>query len=199
MRFDRVVTSRLVLRRWQPEDLDPFSALNADSEVMRHFPSTYDRAATASMITAWDATIGRQGFGLWAVERAGDRVLLGMVGLNSVPPGIITGEGLEVGWRLARHAWGHGYATEAGRVAIDVARRIDARSIWSFTSAGNQRSQAVMQRLGLTFVRNFDHPTIPDGHPTRPHVLYMLDLTAAGSGVLSGGGLGSSGVPTRVP
>ncbi len=90
--------------------------------------------------------------------------------------GIITGEGLEVGWRFARHAWGHGYATEAGRAAIDVARRIGARSIWSFTAVGNQRSQAVMRRLGLRFVRNFDHPNIPDGDSTRPHVLYLIDL-----------------------
>ena len=90
--------------------------------------------------------------------------------------GIITGEGLEVGWRFARHAWGHGYATEAGRAAIDVARRIGARSIWSFTAVGNQRSQAVMRRLGLRFVRNLDHPNIPDGDSTRPHVLYLIDL-----------------------
>jgi RimJ/RimL family protein N-acetyltransferase len=143
---------------------------------MRHFPSTYDRSATAAMITAWEATIDHQGFGLWAVERAEHGALLGMAGLNPVPPGIITGEGLEIGWRLARHAWGHGYATEAGRAAVDVARRIGALSVWSFTSVGNERSQAVMRRLGLSFVRYFDHPNIPDGQSTRPHVLYQLDL-----------------------
>ena len=93
---------------------------------------------------------------------------LGMAGLNPVPPGIITAEGLEIGWRLARHAWGHGYATEAGRAAVDVARRIGAQSVWSFTSVGNERSQAVMRRLGLRFVRYFDHPNIPDGQSTRP-------------------------------
>ena len=179
LRFDRVTTPRLVLRRWRPGDLDPFAALNADPEVMRHFPSTYDRAATAAMITSWETKIDRQGFGLWAVERVEDGVLLGMAGLNPVPPGIIDGEGLEVGWRLARHAWGHGYATEAGRAAIDIARRIDARSIWSFTSVGNQRSQAVMRRLGLRFVRNFDHPNIPNGDSTRPHVLYLLELAGS--------------------
>jgi RimJ/RimL family protein N-acetyltransferase len=90
-------------------------------------------------------------------------------GLNPVPPGIITGEGLEIGWRLARHAWGRGYATEAGRAAVDVARRIGAQSVWSFTSVGNERSQAVMRRLGLSFVRYFDHPNVPDGQSTRPH------------------------------
>ena len=55
---------------------------------MRHFPSTYDRSATAAMITAWEAKIDRQGFGLWAVERAEDGALLGMAGLHPVPPGI---------------------------------------------------------------------------------------------------------------
>ena len=143
---------------------------------MRHFPSTYDQSATAAMITAWEAKFDRQGFGLWAMERAEDGVLLGMAGLNPVPPGIITGEGLEIGWRLARHAWGHGYATEAGQAAVDVARRVGAQSVWSFTAVGNERSQAVMRRLGLSFVRYFDHPNIPEGHVTRPHVLYQLDL-----------------------
>jgi RimJ/RimL family protein N-acetyltransferase len=75
------------------------------------------------------------------VERAEHGALLGMAGLNPVPPGIITGEGLEIGWRLARHAWGHSYVTEAGRSAVDVARRIGAQSVWSFTSVGNERGE----------------------------------------------------------
>src|SRR5215216_4474286 len=120
--FDRVTTPRLVLRRWQPGDLDSFAALNSDPEVMRHFPSTYDRSATAAMITAWEAKIDRQGFGLWAVERADDGALLGMAGLNPVPPGFRG----RCPRRLARHAWGHGYATEAGRAAVDIARGIRA-------------------------------------------------------------------------
>ena len=143
---------------------------------MRHFPSTYDRSATARH----DHRLGGEDrpprLRTVAVERAEDGALLGMAGLNPVRPGIIMGEGLEVGWRLARHAWGHGAATEAGRAAVDVARRIGAQSVWSFTSVGNERSQAVMRRLGLSFVRYFDHPNIPDGQSTRPHVLYQLDL-----------------------
>jgi RimJ/RimL family protein N-acetyltransferase len=80
LRFDRVTTPRLVLRRWQPGDLDSFAALNSDPEVMRHFPSTYDRSATAAMITAWEAKIDRQGFGLWAVD-------LRSVGVSPGTPG----------------------------------------------------------------------------------------------------------------
>ena len=92
------------------------------------------------MIAAWEAKIDHQGFGLWAVERTEDGALLGMAGLNPVPPGIITGEGLEVGWRLARHAWGYGYATEAGRAAVDVpVRPRPSQSGRSLRSATNAR------------------------------------------------------------
>lgn len=71
LRFDRVTTPRLVLRRWQPGDLDSFAALNSDPEVMRHFPSTYDRSATAAMITAWEAksTAKASDCGRWSAPR----------------------------------------------------------------------------------------------------------------------------------
>jgi len=87
----------------------------------------------------------------------------------------VKGTTAEMGWWLRASATGHGYATEAGRAAVDVARRIGAQSVWSFTSVGNERSQAVMRRLGLSFVRYFDHPNIPT-QSTRRHVLYQLDL-----------------------
>ena len=171
LRFDRVTTPRLVLRRWQPGDLDSFAALNSDPEVMRHFPSTYDRSATAAMITAWEAKIDRQGFGLWAVERAEDGALLGMAGLNPVPPGIITGEGLEIGWRLARHAWGHGYATEAGRAAVDVARRIGG-PVSLVIHLGRQRTLAgrdATARVELcVLLRPSQYPRRAINSPARP-------------------------------
>jgi RimJ/RimL family protein N-acetyltransferase len=71
LRFDRVMTPRLVLRRWQPGDLNSFAALNSDPEVMRQFPSTYDRSATAPMITAWEAkmTAKATDFGRWNGHR----------------------------------------------------------------------------------------------------------------------------------
>jgi RimJ/RimL family protein N-acetyltransferase len=170
LRFDRVTASRLVLRRWQPGDLDSFAALNSDPKVMRHFPSTYDRSATAAMITAWQAKIDRQGFGLWAVERAEDGALLGMAGLNPVPPGIITREGLEIGWRLARHAWGHWYATEAGRAAVDVARESGpSQSGHSPRSATNARSRDATARVELcALLRPSQYPRRAINAPARP-------------------------------
>jgi RimJ/RimL family protein N-acetyltransferase len=81
----------------------------------------------------------------------------------------------EVGWRLAKRAWHHGYATEAARAALEVAfGGFGMAEIWSMTAVLNEPSRAVMRRIGMTEVARFEHPHVPQGHPVRPHVLYHL-------------------------
>ena len=87
------------------------------------------------------------------------------------------GIGPELGWRLAFEHWGHGYATEAARLALGYGFGTLALSeIVSFTSATNRRSRAVMERLGMRRdpAEDFDYPSFPEGHPLRRHVLYRL-------------------------
>jgi RimJ/RimL family protein N-acetyltransferase len=69
-RFDRLRTDRLVMRRWQDGDREPFAALNADPHTMRFFPSTLDRAESDAMIDRLEERFEAQGFGLWALETA---------------------------------------------------------------------------------------------------------------------------------
>jgi len=89
--------------------------------------------------------------------------------------------GVEIGWRLARRAWHHGYATEAAAAtARDAFDRVGLTELWSMTAVLNVPSQAVMRRIGMTEVDRFDHPRIPVGHPIRPHVLYHLGRPEAG-------------------
>ena len=108
-------------------------------------------------------------------EPASTGEFIGFTGLNPMPPGVPGAGGLEVGWRLARHAWHHGYATEAAMAAAGVAfEGAGVAEIWSMTAAANVPSQAVMRRLGMTLHTRFDHPAIEAGHPLRPHVAYRL-------------------------
>lgn len=84
---------------------------------------------------------------------------------------------VEVGWRLARSQWGKGYATEAARAAVTYGfADLGLDEIVSFTTVGNLRSRAVMERLGMTHdpADDFDHPRIEADHPLRRHVLYRL-------------------------
>ena len=178
--MEPVRTDRLLLRRWRPDDLPSFAALNADPQVMEHFPSTLSGEESDASAARIDAHLEEHGWGLWAVEvrtgAARDR-FAGFTGLNPTTFDAPFTPCVEVGWRLARWAWGHGYATEAARRALEVGfDGLGLEEIVSFTVPPNVRSQAVMQRLGMHRepADDFDHPLVPDGHRLRRHVLYRL-------------------------
>jgi RimJ/RimL family protein N-acetyltransferase len=174
-RFDTIRTDRLLLRRWQDSDRAPFAALNGDPETMRFFPSTLDRAASDAFVDRIESLLEQQGYGLWALEETESGDFIGYAGLNPMPPDVPGAGGMEVGWRLAKHAWHRGFATEAGRAALRVAfDGVGLHEIWSMTAVLNEPSVAVMRRLGLTEVARFDHPKIPASHPLQPHVTYHL-------------------------
>jgi RimJ/RimL family protein N-acetyltransferase len=175
-RFDTIRTNRLVMRRWRDADREPFAALNADAETMRFFPSTLDRAASDAWVDVVESRFAQDGFGMWALETAANGDFIGFTGLNQpIGDGIPGAGGVEIGWRLARHSWHKGYATEAATAALDVAfNGVALAEIWSFTAVLNEPSQAVMRRIGLTEFARFDHPRIPPGHPLRPHVMFHL-------------------------
>jgi RimJ/RimL family protein N-acetyltransferase len=173
--FDRIETERLLLRRWQDSDREPFAALNGDPETMRFFPGTLDRAASDALVDRIELLFDQQGYGLWALEVARTGEFIGFTGLNPMPADVPGAGGMEIGWRLARHAWHQGYATEAARAGLDVAfDGVGLDEIWSMTAVLNEPSQAVMRRLGLTEFARFDHPKVPQGHPVRPHVVYHM-------------------------
>jgi ribosomal-protein-alanine N-acetyltransferase len=170
-------TPRLHLRTWREADREPFAALNADPEVMRHFPSMLTREQSDAMVDRVMARMAEDGFGLWAVEVVETGAFIGFVGLSRPRFEAHFTPAVEVGWRLARAGWGHGYATEGATAALDHAFDVlGLDEVVSFTTPGNLRSQAVMQRLGMTRdpADDFDHATIPEGHPLRRHVLYRL-------------------------
>jgi ribosomal-protein-alanine N-acetyltransferase len=114
---------------------------------------------------------------LWALERVEDGAFLGFTGLSRPSFEAHFTPAVEVGWRLARHAWGHGFATEAARAALRFGfETVGLEEIVSFTVPANVRSRAVMERIGMHHdpSDDFDHPKLPAGHPLRAHVLYRL-------------------------
>ena len=172
-----LVTERLVLRPWRPADRAPFAALNADPAVMEHFPAPLTREESDAMIARAEAHLDQHGFGPWAVEVRGGAPVIGFVGL--VVPRFTAHftPCVEIGWRLARAHWGHGYATEAARAALAFGfGTVGLAEIVSFTVPANVRSIAVMERLGMTRdpAGDFEHPNLPEGHPLRRHVLYRI-------------------------
>jgi RimJ/RimL family protein N-acetyltransferase len=170
-------TDRLILRRWRPDDREPFASMNADPEVMRHLNRPLTREESDAFVERIEKQFEEHGFGLWAVEVPGEAPFIGYVGLWIAAFEAHFTPAVEVGWRLDRPYWGNGYATEAARATItDGFERVGLKEIVSFTSRLNVRSVAVMERVGMTRDPNgdFDHPNVPPGSPLRPHVLYRL-------------------------
>jgi len=170
-------TERLVLRRWRPEDRAPFAALNADPQVTEFLGGPITGEASDAMAQRIADHFERRGYGLWAVEVQGAPFFAGFVGLQVPRFEVRFTPCVEIGWRLAREAWGHGYATEGARAALVFAfDRLDLDEIVSMTVPANVRSRKVMEKLGMTRKAedDFDHPFFPEGHPLRRHVLYRL-------------------------
>jgi RimJ/RimL family protein N-acetyltransferase len=175
---------RLLMRQWRESDLEPFAELNADAEVMRHFPSTLSRSASDDLARRLEEAIVRRGWGFWALELADGAQagrFAGFTGLSVPSWDAPFTPCVEIGWRLPRGAWGRGYASEAARGALDFGfAELGLAEIVAFTTTANERSRAVMRRLGMTHDdrEDFDHPNLAADDPQRRHVLYRASAPA---------------------
>lgn len=173
----RLETTRIRLRQWRDEDLEPFASLNADPKVMEFFPAPLTRTESDAMALRVRGLIEERGWGFWALEIKDVVPFAGFVGMHVSTATLPFSPCVEIGWRLASGLWGRGYATEAAQTALAFGfRTLGLAEIVAFTAVGNRPSRRVMERLGMTHDQDggFEHPGVPEGHPLRPHVLYRL-------------------------
>jgi RimJ/RimL family protein N-acetyltransferase len=168
-------TPRLILRPWRDVDREPYAAMMADPEVGLWLGAVLTAAQANAQIDRFNQAHGGRGPGFLAIERRDDGAFLGAACLREVPADHPLAGEVEVGWRLARSAWGAGYATEAARALVaEGFGALGCSEIVAFTAVSNMRSRAVMERLGFARQpeRDFDHPALEEGHPLRRHVVY---------------------------
>jgi RimJ/RimL family protein N-acetyltransferase len=172
-------TEHLVLRAWRPADRVTFAAINADRDVMRFIGDgrPLSRAESDQLLQAIQAHWSEHGFGLWcAASREDPDTCLGFVGL-AVPsflPAVLPA--VEVGWRLARPAWGRGLATEGARAALAHAfGTLELRSVISVIDPLNERSVRVAEKLGMRRAAAHRHPLT-----ARKLVAYEISSDRAG-------------------
>lgn len=166
-------TDRLLLRRWREADLAPWAAMNADPEVREHLGELLTRERSDAVVAEMQAAFDERGFGWWALEARESGEFIGRVGLDEVDDDMPFA-GVDIGWRLARAAWGHGYATEAALACLAFGfETLGLTEVVASTTVNNLRSQAVMRRIGMTRdpADDFEDPSVPDG-PLRQCVLY---------------------------
>jgi len=150
-------TERLLLRGWRDDDLKPWAEMNADPEVRAHLGPLLTAEQAAASMRHFQEGLDRDGYGFWALEVRETGEFVGMAGLDAVDDDVPV-SGVEIGWRLARSAWGHGYATEAAVALLEYGfKTVDLPEILAITTSDNVRSQAVMRRLGMSPAETFEY------------------------------------------
>ena len=170
-------TSRLLLRPWRTADREPFAALNADPEVMRHFPACLSREQSDRLLQRIEADFAERGYGLWALQRRDSGAFIGLAGLRPVGFNAPFCPAVEMAWRLDRAHWRQGLGSEAARAVLECAfTRLGLEQVVAFTAQSNLASQALMRAIGMSHdpAQDFDHPLLPAGHRLSRHVLYRL-------------------------
>jgi RimJ/RimL family protein N-acetyltransferase len=150
-------SDRLRLRGWRESDRDAFAALNADPVVSRDLGGPLARAESDAKLDRYMATFEQVGFCRWLIEDM-DEQFLGYAGVMPSRSGHPLGRHFDIGWRLARSAWGRGYATEAAKASLrDAFERVQLKEVLAYTSADNVRSQAVIRRLNMQRAASLDY------------------------------------------
>ena len=177
MNIIEIETKRLKLRQWKMEDRAFFAGINADPIVMKYYPDILSAKESNDMAQKFESLIAKRGWGFWAVEKMDEDKFIGFVGLHEPTYDLPVTPCVEIGWRLAREYWGHGYASEAAQASLGIAfDRVGLSEVYSFTSVSNKKSRAVMEKLGMVNTnKNFKHPMISAKSQLQEHVLYKID------------------------
>jgi RimJ/RimL family protein N-acetyltransferase len=167
-------TGWLIMRGWRKSDLAPWAAMNADPEVRRYLGPLLTSGQAHAWALNFQDDLDRRGFGFWAVEARASGEFVGFTGLGILDDEVPVAGSVEIAWRLARPAWGRGYATEAALAAMEYGfGPLGLPEIVAVITARNLRSRAVMERTGMTRDpgEDFDDPDVSE-EPLRRHVVY---------------------------
>lgn len=179
--MNELLTERLRLRPIEPRDRDPFVAMSADPDVMHFFASPFAPEKSDEHLARYRAQFLRDGFGFLTLEHRQTGQYLGLVGMQPMIIAVpnLPQPAVEIGWRLAKAAHGHGYATESARAVLtDAFNTHHLPEVVAVIAPGNTASRRVAEKLGMTYrpELTFEHPMMPEGHAHRTHVLYSLSV-----------------------
>lgn len=172
-----IETERLILRSWKHEDCESFAELNGNRNVMKYFPATLSVDESNAFVNRIKAEFEETGYGLYAVEIKETGEFIGYVGFHRFTFDAPFSPGWEIGWRILDRFWNNGYATEAAKACLNLAREKRlCNKLYSFTAVPNIPSENVMKRIGMDYQGTFMHPALADGHWLKEHKLYSIEL-----------------------
>ena len=167
---------RLGFRRWQAADLDAFTAINSDPEVMRFFQKPLLKEDTLAMMERMERLYEEKGFCYFAVEHLADQSLIGTIGLGWKTFEADFTPTVDLGYRIGKNWWNQGYSTEGAAACLDYARQVQIPKVVAMASIGNLASIQVMKKIGMQYWKEFDHPDLQNSPSIQRCSLYQLTL-----------------------
>lgn len=168
-------SERLGFRNWIEDDLEEFSKLNADVQVMEHFPATLSKEEVREFIVKLKKHFADNGFTYYATEVLDTKEFIGMIGLAYQEYKTNFTPAIDIGWRLNRHSWGKGYATEGAKRCLDYAfQELDIQNVIAVCTIENTKSEHVMKKIGMSKIGKFNHPEMKDHPEYEKHVCYEI-------------------------
>ena len=147
-------TDRLFLREMNMDDFDALYQVLADSEIMQHYPYTFDEKRVRDWIERNMNRYLKDGFGLWAVCLKDTGEMIGDCGLTLQN---IEGEMLpEIGYHIRRDKQHNGYAKEAAKGVLEWAKEnTDYPALYSYCKYTNLPSIKTAEAIGMKFDREY--------------------------------------------
>lgn len=154
--------------------------INADPQVMQFFPAVQTIAQTAAFIQRMQTKMEEKGYCYFAADllhtgKAGNgNRFIGFIGLSDQVFDAAFTPCTDIGWRLSKEAWGHGYATEGAARCLQYGlNELGLQEVYAMAPSVNIRSIQVMKNIGMSKVSEFIHPLLADDVRLRDCVLYM--------------------------
>ena len=167
-------SERLGFRNWMEADIEKMIGINADREVMKYFPAQPSKEQTIKFIERMQKQFTEKNYCYFAVDELATRSFIGFIGLSDQTYESDFSPFTDIGWRLDRSCWSMGYATEGAKACLAYAdRHLDLPLIYAVSPGVNKNSIKVMEKIGMSFVKYFDHPLLRHNAHLERCVLYL--------------------------
>jgi ribosomal-protein-alanine N-acetyltransferase len=168
-------SNRLGFRNWKITDHEPFADLNNDLEVMQYLPKRLSAQESSAMINRMENIHNDLGFTFFAVDLLETNEFIGFIGIIRSTFEAFFTPCYEIGWRLKRSVWNKGLATEGAAACLKYGFEVlQMDNIHAITAVTNEKSEYIMQKIGMEKIGEFDHPKLEDNDPLKPHVVYQI-------------------------
>lgn len=185
MKKDYIFKSkRLGFRNWNKNDLTEFAKINADLEVMEHFPNPLTEKETAEFIMRLKTHYEKNGYNYFATEILESGELIGFIGLAFQDYKTEFTPAIDIGWRLKKTAWGKGFATEGAKKCLEFAfNKLNLCNVISTCTERNYKSESVMKKIGMKKIGTYKHPKLKEYPEYQNCICYGINKNAWQQGV----------------